>query len=447
MNTAQFSLAEIKSLIRRRKILLIVPPIIVTAICVYAAFTLPRKYESYTTIWVQADEILNPLVSYTMAVQMASVDRLATFREIVYSRKTIEAVIDSLKMAKSSTTPIQWDELIEAVRRNISTARRSSDSFTISYVDEDPVRAQKAASLLARLFIFTRLRGEATRNAYTVQFFEGKLKEYQGKFEDNQQEIVALMLKRMKERPAGSRGLTSKYEATDQEIEQLKRKAIDYQEALYKLSIFPDAFHTDQGRQALSELRRMDLPYVDELRIVMSQYDDVTSRYTSRYPEVGKVENQLLEVLRRMRVSVQSQIADFGQQLDGVRTSRNQIFDELMKVSVDEQMDLDKNSNYGLYKKLFEDMKMKLEQAKTAMELGKTGENSFIIIDPAGVPAKPTKPNRPLIIFGGLGLGIVLGIGFSLAAELLDTRIRTVKDVEVYQLPVIALLPEIRVGK
>jgi uncharacterized protein involved in exopolysaccharide biosynthesis len=83
-------------MLRRRKLWIGVPLVVVSAICTVGAFILPRRYESNTTIWVQRDEILNPLVSFTMAVQLASEDRLRTFNEIVYSRQTIEALLDSL---------------------------------------------------------------------------------------------------------------------------------------------------------------------------------------------------------------------------------------------------------------------------------------------------------------------------------------------------------------
>jgi uncharacterized protein involved in exopolysaccharide biosynthesis len=196
------------------------------------------------------------------------------------------------------------------------------------------------------------------------------------------------------------------------------------------------------GRQALSELQRAEIPYSTELRTLLAQYDDITTRYTSKYPEVVKTESQILELLKRVRVAVQSELGALASRILELQKSRTQIIDEIMHSSVAQRLDQDKESNYSLYRQLYNDMKVKLEQARTAKELGKNAENAFIIIDPARVPAKPTKPNRVLIILGGLGLGMLLGVLSAGLAELLDTTVRTPREIEVYQKPIIALLPD-----
>jgi protein tyrosine kinase modulator len=443
----QFTVTDIKRVIRQRKWLIIVPLVIVTGASILGAYLLPRKYESTTTIWVQRDEILNPLVSYQMAVQLASADRLETFSEIVYSRKTLEAVIDSLGLGEGVQTGIEWDELIERTRRNIQTFRKSMNSFSLTYIDTDPVRAQRMVSTLANVFIETRLRGESRRNELTVRFFETKLQEYQEKFEQTQTQVLAMVRERMRERPTGSTGLYSRLESIDREITAALKQVKEYNRVDAKLGLFPDAFRTDQGKAALAELQTSDIPNAAELRSLLSRYTEVSLRYTPQYPEVGKIEFEIEELLRRIGVAVQNEITSQTARIQQLQQDRTETVQELVNSSVDQQVDIDKESYYKLYRQLYEDMKVKLEQAKTARELGRNAESSFIIIDPARVPAKPSKPNQKLIIIGGFGFGLILGIVSALAAEMLDTRVRTPRDIEVYHLPVIALLPEGRPEK
>ena len=87
-------------------------------------------------------------------------------------------------------------------------------------------------------------------------------------------------------------------------------------------------------------------------------------------------------------------------------------------------------------------MKLRLEQARLTLEVSKQGANQFVIIDPAFVPIKPTKPNKKMIVAAGFIGGVFLGIFLALIGELLDTRIRTPKDIERYDRPIVALLPE-----
>jgi uncharacterized protein involved in exopolysaccharide biosynthesis len=231
-------------------------------------------------------------------------------------------------------------------------------------------------------------------------------------------------------------------DGTEKLINETEERIRTYQRAYDNLDVFPAAFRTDRGRQALSELQRADLPYATELRTLLTQYDDITTRYTSKYPEVVKTESQILELLKRVRVAVQSELGSLASRMLDLQRTRTQIIDEIMHSSVAQRLDQDKESNYALYRQLYNDMKVKLEQARTAKELGKKAEDAFIIIDPARVPAKPTKPNRLLIILGGLGLGTLLGVLSAGLAELLDTTVRTPSAIEIYQKPIIALLPD-----
>ena len=208
--------------------------------------------------------------------------------------------------------------------------------------------------------------------------------------------------------------------------------------------MFPDAFHTDQGRAALAELQASDIPSAADLRALVSRYTDLSLRYTPQYPEVAKAEFEILELLKRIVLAVQNEAAVQKGHLDQLHKSRAETVQELVNTSVDQRVDIDKESYYKLYRQLYEDMKVKLEQAKTARELGKNAENSFIIIDPARVPAKPSRPNKKLIIAGGFGFGLLLGVVSALLGELLDTHIRSSRDIEEYNLPVIALLPDVR---
>jgi succinoglycan biosynthesis transport protein ExoP len=86
------------------------------------------------------------------------------------------------------------------------------------------------------------------------------------------------------------------------------------------------------------------------------------------------------------------------------------------------------NENYlGLLtKKLDAKMAAKLEQRWK-------GEH-FTILDPAHLPEQPYWPNRPLLVGGGLLIGLALGLTLAFASEFFDSTIKDQDDLE-------ALLP------
>lgn len=55
---------------------------------------------------------------------------------------------------------------------------------------------------------------------------------------------------------------------------------------------------------------------------------------------------------------------------------------------------------------------------------------SMSTVAPASVPVSPTSPNTPLLLLTGIGGGLLLGLLVAFGRELLDTRIRSDKDIE-----------------
>ncbi len=89
---------DLKAAAKRRLLLLILSPILFVIAALLAIYFIEPKYQSSTTILVQKDEMLNPLVMYEIAVNIADEDRIQSLNEIIYSRSTIEILIDSLNL-------------------------------------------------------------------------------------------------------------------------------------------------------------------------------------------------------------------------------------------------------------------------------------------------------------------------------------------------------------
>lgn len=443
MQSSQFNAQQLLGILRRRRRLLVGPALLVAVLSAIGAFILPRKYESSATILVQRDEILNPLVSFTMAVTIASEDRMKSLNEILYSQSTIQVLIDSLKLGglEPIRTEAARQELMKEVRKNITTDRPSPTSIKIAFMDTDPQRAQRGVAMLCDMVITTTLQVENQRNELAVQFYETKLIELRSKFEDTQREMVSLVRRRIDDLPTEDRMIPGKIEDTDTELQTIDERIKTYQQGLTILSKFPEAFRTDQGKQALYDILRLPLPYAADLRPLVTRYDDLSQRYTSRYPEVQKLEFQVRDLLQVMRSAVESELFKTRNERNESERKRNRLVDNLKHASVSARLDQDKESSYDIYRKLYDDMKVKLEQARTNRDLGRKAKDSFNIIDPPLAPMEPSKPNRLLIILGGIGLGCFIGLITAGTAELLDTTVRTRTDVSVYQKPIVAFIP------
>ncbi|HXX62984.1 MAG TPA: Wzz/FepE/Etk N-terminal domain-containing protein [Bacteroidota bacterium] len=449
MRTAQLRVREVAGMFRRRWRLVVYPTAIVTVICIIGAFVMPRRYESSTTILVRPDQSLKSLTGFEMMA--AFEEELRNFSEIIVSRHFLEALVDTLGYSKPGQTEAQRDVLVAAVRSALSTSKLGSDSFTITYQSSDPFEAQKGASTVANLFITTKIDLENRQNQQTVEFLEGKVQEYRQLFEASTRSLVTTMKQDVDELPTETRTLYGQVSTIETDIGNNNQKLRTYQDALNVLSTLsdllknsPEVLRTESGKQPLLELQREDLPFVSELRTLLAKYDDETRRYTSKFPDVDKLEGQLIELLDRMHKGVENEIYKLQTQQNTLEKRRTQFVEELKKSSVASRTNQDKQTNYDINQKLYNEMKLKLEQARLALDIGSRGANQFIILDPAPLPTRATKPNRMMIMAGGFGFGLLLGIVLAVIIELFDTTLRTPKHLELYQKPVIALLPDAR---
>jgi uncharacterized protein involved in exopolysaccharide biosynthesis len=425
--------------------------VMVTTICVVGAFTLPRKYESSTTILVRPDETLHPIQGFE--ITMAFEEQLRNFNEIIYSRTLLLSLADSLGLTNNAKTEAERMALAKEISGNINTTRLGSDSFRIAYVDTDPDRAQRAARVITDLFIQTKLNVANRQNTLTVEFYEKKVQEYREGFEQSVQSLVSVLKQNVAEIPAESRSLYAQIDEADRAISSIAIQLKILQNALTSLRTLPEfmrthagSIHTDTGKRQLIDIMREDLPFVATLRTLVSRYDSTSHFFTERYPDVVSLENQIIEHLDLMAKATEAEIVTAQSHLWSAEQKRGRVVEELKKSSTASRSNEDKQSNYDVNRRLYDEMKMKLEQARLAQEVGSRGANQFIVLDPAFLPTRPTKPNRAMIVAGGFALGLFLGIISAAVVEFLDTTVRTTKDIQVYQKPVIALLPAAKRG-
>lgn len=437
-------MTDVRGFVRRRWRIMILPLFLITSLCIVGAYTLPRKYEAATTILVQREDAGNPLLQFKNPVTMynPNEDKFKTYNEIIYSRRTLEALMDSIGVAKSIRSETQKQKLLKELKSNITTEKRGSDSFRITYVDSNPLSTYIGTSALASIFIQTTLNMQNKENDLAVQFFEKQLNELHSKFEVSQKERQRELNKRINEVPTEERLLYSNMDDVERTINEIDTKVKLYRQALATLRTYPGAFQTENGKQALFNLQYVELPFMSELHALLGKYEDYSRKYTAKYPDLEMVKRQIVDLVARMRSAVEVEITkQLGQRAD-LERKRGQLVSDIRRSSVVQKTDQEKESNYEIYRQLYDETKVKFEQAQAIRDLGMKGKNQFVILDPPQMPSEPSKPSRAMLIGGGFGVGMLLGVILGFVAEMLDPRIRSLRDIEVYEKPIIAFIPE-----
>ena len=444
MRPAQLQIREVIAAVRRRWKLLLIPTVLVTVLSIVGVQLTPKKYESSTTILVRRSKM--QLTGYELP--MAFEDQLRNFNEILWSQPLLNSLADSLGLTAHARSEIDRLTVAQGIRGNFSTALLGSDSFRITYYDTDPVRAQRAARVIAELFIQMQLSLENRQNALTVEFYEKKVREYRTAFDSSVQSLVSAIKQNVDELPQETRSLSAQLDEIQRNIALNDSRMKTQQSALgnlgtllEKLRAEPDSLPDVISKQAFLDLQREEIPFASELRSLVARYEDMLHRYTGNYPNVQKLGGQIIEHLERMRRGGRSEIARLEAQQGELEKNRSRVIEELKKSSTVTRMNTEKESSYDIDRKLYNDMQVNLEQARLAQEVGSQGANQFVVIDPAYLPTRPAK-SKSMLIMVGFGLGLLLGVLAAVVAELLDTTVRKPMDIEIYQKPVIALLPE-----
>jgi uncharacterized protein involved in exopolysaccharide biosynthesis len=99
--------------------------------------------------------------------------------------------------------------------------------------------------------------------------------------------------------------------------------------------------------------------------------------------------------------------------------------------------------NYNIAKDAYTRAMAQLEQSRMASSLNQ--EKQFLtLIDTPVIPSKPFKPNRVLMVIGGLISGIFLGVAVALTMDHFDHRIKTLYDIETHlNVPVLGFVSNI----
>lgn len=431
---------ELRSALKRRRILLITIPILFLAAASFALHHIEPKYRSSTTILVQGEQILNPLVMYNIAENMASNrNRIESLNEIVYSRSTMEILIDSLKLNQEITNEADKQLLVQRTQRNIGTSSRASDSFEISFFDKDPIVARDGAELLANHFINTKLQLETRRHDETVLFFTNKLKELEAIVEAQRNQALQSTTDRLRDLPRNAETLQSRLQSIDETLGSLEWQILNEEGKLRLLEMFQNEPRVSEAVKQLYKLPLSEIQYGDELALALDEYDSMQQQFTENYPRLVNQGTRVRQIVNRIQPGIEQTIERLNKTRADLQIQKEMVVGDMQRFFVANQETNTQLSSVTIYEQLYSEMKVKLEQAKMTRDIGQKAADQFIVLDVADIPQKPVSPNKPLILAIGLFLGLVMGAVSAIFAEVMDTTIRDEKDIPV-QKPIIAYL-------
>lgn len=340
---------EVKQAAKRRIKLLVIVPILFVGMSIAAVYMISPEYMSSTSILVQKDETLNPLVLYEIAVNTVSENRLESFNEIIYSRSTMEMLIDSLGLDENIKTEMEKQKLIEDLKKKIGTSFKASDSFQITFLDTDPVRARDGVSLLAGHFIKTRLRLENRRNNETVDFFSDKLREMEQIVDQQRQISESDQSTRVREVPVETEALQLQLQSMEANIETVDWQLYEEEQTLNAIRSFVDNGSKPNEIQVLYKLPFSTLPFGEELSALLNEHDQLAQQFTESYPRLRALAGQIKQTTERILPAQERIVAGFKKQKEALVRQRMDLIDEMQRSFIATQRANTQQSDFSIY--------------------------------------------------------------------------------------------------
>lgn len=389
---------------------------------------------------------LNPLqqeysFDYRNRIQRVFQDQ----RELILSSRVLTKAFQQLTPA--IPLPVSGRQ-VDALRENLDVILPEGENFestiffVLEYRDESPVRAAQMAAAVTRSYLDVYQELSNIKSDSAVSFF----------LEQTQKRHKDMIDKENKLSDFETRQALALIEILS--IESVKEKqSFPHDALLVQFLRYHDALQTELTdlwvsieylEREINKKGRTGLPG-HAISVFKSRLSQLDQQLNEMKPQLGETQEPLKLAEKESSLGVDSlkketkrsikaqkinseNIDARIQQLEkNIRDLKGRIQTTVREKAIHENL----KQEYKITKELYMQSRLQLEQARTAQSVNQ-GKPSLTLIDNPELPLKPIKPNRLLLIVGGLFSGFFLGIAVAMIMAHFDHRLKTVCDIETH---------------
>lgn len=382
--TQSLRLREYYYMLLRHKFAFLISIVIALSGATVVALTSPKVYRSETVLMTENESILNPLIS-GLAITPSADARMRALREQLLSWPKLTLLAEKLGFDVHVKNPVQYEAMINRLRDAIEIKFRGNGILNVSYEGQDPHQAQEVVKTLANIIVEGTITSTNLEANSAILFLEEQLEEYRKKLEESEKKL---------------RDFQEIYEYTLPLATRMNERLVDLKLELQNLLIQNTELH----------------PRVIETRKLIEQ-----------------IEQQRNDQLKAARKA-------------GLDVNEQEYADLVSSVPLQQQMMARLKRDYSVNSDLYQQLLKKLETAKLSQTLEQSDKGlKFRVLEPARLPLKPVKPNKVVIMLGGLFAGMGLGIALIWLLELSNNSIRTVDEARrILELPIFGSIATIK---
>lgn len=430
-------------------------------------FFWPKQFESSATIYVDQQNIIEPLLRGS--AEVTRLDQTKVARETIFARTFLLEVGQEARIQEPQEA---WEDegivnerMVARIRSNTRVTRRGDRLIEVSSQSADAAEAFAVASTVVAKFIRDSADAKRRESKEAFVFIDNQVKSYKEQLMAAEARLKAFKINNQEGTEDSVHQRLSTLRADIQELElsidekKTKRKEIELQ--LRKESEYlPQRYRADVYRERLRDLRnrlsllRLDYtetyPDIVSIKLQIESLEQAISDSESGVgasSEEGKeaLTNPLFEELRLQLSETDVEIRVFNKRLIALNRLLTEEQDRLRRVATSNAELAELVRDYDVTKDIYEDMLERKEKARMSMALDIEGQGvSYRIQEPANFPLQPI--GLRLLHFALIGpiLGGLVPIGLLVALILFDPRVRFSDRLEeIEQVPLLGVVPHV----
>ncbi len=384
-------------------------------------------------------------------------DFLQTQFKIITSPETLLRVINKKNLKEKWV--MTEDEAMDKLKRMIETEEeRGTQIIAIEVYSTDWDEAAQLANAVRDAYEERRKETETERVGRITGVLTLKLKSQEQEVEDARIDMMQLMkqygIVDMAFGSGTGRGLTGTIGTGDSSYVDSKRSELDMQTQVATLKAQLENLMNLSGEKLIESAMQLGIKdstienFAAKYKTDKVEYQRMTnSGFGRRHPKVVGLQKQIDEenrILLNAAENYRSSLTITIKNLEDALKSVRQITQGKKEDTMDEKQ---RSAEYAQAKSRYE---MRLDLLNQMRETFlKTSVNELLprlpieVHEVAKPDTSPARPNVPLLLSIGAGLGLILGLILAFFLEYLDTSVKTLDDVERYLgVPVLAVIPK-----
>ena len=421
------------------------------------SFLLPKSYTATVSLLVDAKEeqslnsVLRPLV---LPQERASY--LQTQLDIITSEKVARKVVRDLQLAQRPMAQKAVEEagkndgsiedkLIEGLLDNLKVDTSQSSVIRVSYSSREPRLSADVANGFAQAYIDTtlELRVEPTQKA--AAWFDEQLKTLRSHLEDAQARLTDYHQRQ---------GIVSSDERGDIEstrLAVLSEQVGRAQEQTFEWKSREQQAYTfaDRGESPDKMPEILGNPFIQRLKEDLlhgeAKLQELSTNYGVNYPQYqrqiaenrslrDKLDAEMKKIVAGIAGSAQQSRQREAQTRKAMDAQRARVL--ALKEGRNELTVLRRNVESA--ERAYDTA---MQRSVSSQVDSRVNQTSVLVLNPAAVPRKHSRPKIFLNIALSVVVGTILGIAMVMLLELLDRRVRSRSDLEL-EVPLLAVLNE-----